>query len=82
MCLTRAQALQAAFRETTSPFYLAPGTTGPASPDIEESKHSEDVRAAAMREGREVLTRRGFDPDSFWEQPVVWGEQDSFQYVL
>jgi hypothetical protein len=34
-----------------------------------------------MREGREVLTQRGFDPDSFWEQPVVWGELDSFQYV-
>jgi hypothetical protein len=39
------------------------------------------VRAEAIREGKELLTKRGFDPDSFWEQPVVWGELDSFQCV-
>lgn len=24
----------------------------------------------------------GFDELSFWEQPVMWGDQDMFQYVF
>ncbi|OCH96302.1 Thioesterase/thiol ester dehydrase-isomerase [Obba rivulosa] len=27
------------------------------------------------------LLRGGYDPDSFWEQPVVWGDHDAFQHV-
>ena len=25
---------------------------------------------------------RGFDPSSFWEQPIVWGDHDAFQCVI
>lgn len=30
-------------------------------------------------EGRVKLSELGFDPESFWEQQVVWGDHDSFQ---
>lgn len=31
--------------------------------------------------GRRHALRHKFDPLSFWEQPVVWGDLDSFQHV-
>ena len=30
-------------------------------------------------EGRAKLAELGYDPDSFWEQQIVWGDHDSFQ---
>ncbi|EMD39096.1 hypothetical protein CERSUDRAFT_112789 [Gelatoporia subvermispora B] len=30
---------------------------------------------------REHMIKGGFDPDSFWEQKVVWGDHDAFQHV-
>lgn len=39
------------------------------------------MQAKAAREGREKLIAMGYDPASFWEQQVVWGDHDSFQYV-
>ncbi|EJD07482.1 Thioesterase/thiol ester dehydrase-isomerase [Fomitiporia mediterranea MF3/22] len=35
----------------------------------------------ADKEGREKLLEQGFDPESFFEQKVVWGDMDSFQHV-
>jgi hypothetical protein len=35
----------------------------------------------ASTEARELLTEMGYDPTSFWEQPIVWGDHDSFQCV-
>ncbi|KAI0741803.1 HotDog domain-containing protein, partial [Daedaleopsis nitida] len=63
------------FRDPTSPFHLPPGTQGPDSPD----SPPEDLSPA--EEGRARLQELGYDPDSFWEQPVVWGDHDSFQHV-
>ncbi|KAG5652809.1 hypothetical protein H0H81_003578 [Sphagnurus paluster] len=73
-------ALQAAFRDPSSPYYIPPGTTGPSSPD------PEPVEAAAtelnpLEEAKQKLTEAGFDPASFWEQRIVWGDQDPFQCV-
>jgi len=28
---------------------------------------------------KEELKNEGFDPLSFWEQHIVWGDQDAFQ---
>ncbi|TFK78370.1 Thioesterase/thiol ester dehydrase-isomerase [Polyporus arcularius HHB13444] len=63
------------FRDPTSPFHLPPGTVGPDSPD----PPAEDLSPAD--EGRAKLLELGYDPDSFWEQPIVWGDHDSFQHV-
>ena len=34
---------------------------------------------AALADAEETLHDRGCDPASFWEQRIVWGDQDSFQ---
>ncbi|KAG5640806.1 hypothetical protein DXG03_006960 [Asterophora parasitica] len=67
------QALQAAFRDPSSPFHIPPGTNGPASPDEEVID--------PLEEAHRKLAEAGFDPASFWEQRIVWGDQDSFQHV-
>ncbi|EIW59770.1 Thioesterase/thiol ester dehydrase-isomerase [Trametes versicolor FP-101664 SS1] len=69
------RALMDRFKDPTSPFHLPPGTQGPDSPD----PLPEEVSPAD--EGRATLAALGYDPDSFWEQPVVWGDHDSFQHV-
>ncbi|KAK2467338.1 hypothetical protein APHAL10511_000573 [Amanita phalloides] len=70
--------LQAAFRDPNSPFYIPPGSTGPASPDdtIETNAQNSESRKA-----HSMFLREGFDPHSFWEQKIAWGDQDSFQHV-
>ncbi|KAL5513109.1 hypothetical protein ACEPAH_3507 [Sanghuangporus vaninii] len=89
--------LQAAFRDKSSPFYLEPGTQGPASPGegfvIPEQVYtlhgSREFHADAAavdyersaEQGRKKLTDSGFDPESFYEQRVVWGDQDPFRHV-
>ena len=70
------KALLEKFRDPTSPFHLPPGTQGPESPDPPQEELS------SAEEGHAKLIELGFDPDSFWEQPVVWGDHDSFQYVF
>jgi len=90
-----------AFRDPSSPFHLAPGTVGPASPDppseaellhtLAQSEIAPSVTERAIEkaieavdsaeEGRKKLLEMGFDPGSFWEQPVVWGDHDAFQHV-
>ena len=35
----------------------------------------------AAEEARRELMKLGYDPTSFWEQPIVWGDHDSFQCV-
>ncbi|KAG6829726.1 hypothetical protein H0H92_003685 [Tricholoma furcatifolium] len=71
-------ALQAAFKDPSSPFYLPPGTQGPASPDppceVEEP-------VDPLKEATQTMIDAGFDPSSFWEQRIVWGDQDAFQHV-
>ncbi|KAJ3717767.1 HotDog domain-containing protein [Lentinula raphanica] len=78
------QALQAAFRDPTSPLYLAPGTKGPASPDEHEETKSSDslpVFNELIQQARTKLVQAGFHHTTIWEQPVAWGDQDSFQHV-
>ncbi|OBZ73730.1 hypothetical protein A0H81_06230 [Grifola frondosa] len=70
--------LREAFRDSSSPFHIAPGTQGPESPDP-PAEHLHTVSPAA--EARAKLTELGYDPESFWEQQVVWGDHDSFQHV-
>ena len=74
MC--HAQSLQEKFRDPTSPYHIPPGTQGPESPD----PPMEDTESLSpAEEGRTKLLELGFNPDSFWEQQVVWGDHDSFQ---
>ncbi|KDQ26457.1 hypothetical protein PLEOSDRAFT_1113077 [Pleurotus ostreatus PC15] len=81
-------ALQAAFRDPSSPFHIAPGTQGPASPDEPPSSAQYSTSTTSAKHevspaeaGRRLLTDHGHDPESFWEQTVQWGEHDSFQHV-
>ncbi|CCM02657.1 uncharacterized protein FIBRA_04761 [Fibroporia radiculosa] len=67
--------LQDAFRDPSSPFHIPPGSQGPASPDPPV-----DVLDPA-EEARETLIALGYDPTSFWEQRIVWGDHDAFQHV-
>ncbi|TFY56840.1 hypothetical protein EVJ58_g7392 [Rhodofomes roseus] len=32
-------------------------------------------------EARAQLSEMGYDPSSFWEQKIVWGDHDAFQHV-
>ena len=68
--------LQKKFRDPSSPYHIAPGTQGPDSPDppAEEPPSPDE-------EGRTKLLELGYDPESFWEQKVVWGDHDAFQWV-
>lgn len=79
------QDLRAAFRDPNSPFYIPPGTTGPASPDEipEPSTLSTPNNASdELENAHHKLLKNGFDPTSFWEQRIAWGDQDPFQYVF
>ncbi|KAI0050981.1 hypothetical protein FA95DRAFT_1555024 [Auriscalpium vulgare] len=71
------RSLQAAFRDPTSPYHIPPGSQGPASPDDEP----EAVGPTVAEIAREKLTEKGYDPTSFWEQHIVWGDHDAFQHV-
>lgn len=82
------QELQAAFKDPSSPFHLPPGTKGPDSPDspptdhINISAHSPEALEqvpASLADAEQKLIKAGLDPESFWEQRIVWGDQDSFQ---
>lgn len=75
------QDLQNSFRDPSSPFYLAPGTQGPDSPDAPAEVVPANEHSAAA-EAKRKLTELGYDPTCFWEQKIVWGDHDSFQYVL
>ena len=76
------QSLQDAFRDPSSPYHIAPGTQGPAHPEdhnnLSDYGEIEEQRLIA-EEGRRKLLELGYDPTSFWEQQIVWGDHDSFQ---
>lgn len=89
------ESLRAAFKNPSSPFYIPPGETGPASPD-EPPKSSESIHPAkqgsepveqsmSMEEAagaaREALVSMGYDANSFWEQSITWGHHDAFRHV-
>jgi len=42
------------------------------------TEHASYESAAA--EAKQELGRMGYDPTTFYEQRVVWGDHDSFQY--
>ncbi|KAJ3795146.1 hypothetical protein GGU11DRAFT_793248 [Lentinula aff. detonsa] len=85
------KALQAAFRDPSSPMYLAPGTKGPASPGEYESPPQSTESPSVLsdvpsldqilEQGRTKLVQAGFHHPTIWEQPIAWGDQDSFQHV-
>lgn len=82
MNLRALEDLRAKFRDPSSPFYLAPGEKGPESPDPVPSSVTEQTnREAAAAEARQEFCRMGYDPATFYEQKVVWGDHDSFQCV-
>ncbi|KAL4244538.1 hypothetical protein ABKN59_010370 [Abortiporus biennis] len=74
------KSLQAAFKDPASPFHIPPGQSGPAHPQ-DHGVTEADLNAEVAREAKEKLLSLGYDPASFWEQPVVWGDHDSFQHV-
>jgi hypothetical protein len=80
--LSRFKDLRNKFKDPSSPFYLAPGEKGPESPDPVPSLVTEQAnRDSAAAEAKRELCRMGYDPVTFYEQRVVWGDHDSFQCV-
>lgn len=72
------QALQDAFRDPSSPYHLPPGSQGPSHPE-DHGLTEKELHEDAAAEARSKLLELGYDPASFWEQIVVWGDHDSFQ---
>ena len=68
------QGLLDKFKDPHSPYHIPPGTQGPESPD--------DPPPPIAAHSRARLVGMGYDPTSFWEQPIVWGDHDAFQRVL
>ncbi|KAI0034471.1 hypothetical protein K488DRAFT_45408, partial [Vararia minispora EC-137] len=61
------------FNNPHSPYHIPPGTQGPEAPD--------DPPPPIAAHSRAKLAGMGYDPTSFWEQPIVWGDHDAFQHV-
>jgi len=81
-----------AFRDPSSPFHLREGETGPASPDELPKSTTQSYTFSTvptsyapvetdLAEAREYALSEGYDPDSFFEQKIVWGDMDSFRHV-
>ncbi|KAG2123477.1 Thioesterase/thiol ester dehydrase-isomerase [Suillus clintonianus] len=83
------KSLQDAFRDPSSPFYIALGQTGPERPDappsLPDSTPSQSSHSTALgspaENARAKLISMGYDAGSFWEQSIVWGHHDSFRHV-
>ncbi|THU85493.1 Thioesterase/thiol ester dehydrase-isomerase [Dendrothele bispora CBS 962.96] len=77
--------LQDAFRDPSSPYYLAPGEQGPASPDekpvSESPQESINDFDALLEKGKKEMSRAGFHIPFIWQQVVEWGDHDAFQHV-
>ncbi|KAG1747932.1 Thioesterase/thiol ester dehydrase-isomerase [Suillus paluster] len=88
------KSLQDAFRDPSSPFHIAPGDTGPESPDAPpslsqvphpappppQSSHPTAIGSLAAN-ARAKLISMGYDEGSLWEQSIVWGHHDAFRHV-
>jgi len=79
--LSTISALQAAFRVPISPFHTTPGSQAPDDSLQLQTSSSESLIVDALEQAREKLRIAGFDPNSFWEQHIVWGDHDAFQHV-
>jgi hypothetical protein len=78
------QALQQSFRDPSSPYYLAPGQTGPAEPDgwLENTHHAGgETTPTAVEEAAAYMTKHGYDPLTLWDQRICWGDHDSFRFL-
>ncbi|KZT00600.1 uncharacterized protein LAESUDRAFT_764507 [Laetiporus sulphureus 93-53] len=75
------RSLQDAFRDPSSPFHLPPGTQGPASPDPPAEFLHTEAQETRAEQARTKMLELGYDPSSFWEQRIVWGDHDAFQSV-
>jgi hypothetical protein len=68
------QAYQAALRR------LLGSPTSPITGTSVLPRFVHSDQASAQHTAQETMTAQGYDPASFWEQSVVWGDQDPFQY--
>jgi len=111
--------LQEAFKNPDSPYHIAPGEKGPASPDelvpaqgdappsstldshmdwqhdmakpshrmqrmLENSTEGTsafDDRKPDRKAAEKYALDNGYDPTSFWEQKICWGDLDSFRHL-
>ncbi|KAG9003900.1 hypothetical protein FRB94_002817 [Tulasnella sp. JGI-2019a] len=82
-------ALRNKFKDPSSPFYLAPGETGPSDAEFPFPADDAALKAAAFQKERvshrqkaeQHALSHGFDPLSFWEQKICWGDLDSFRHL-
>ncbi|KAG8979735.1 hypothetical protein FRB90_007985 [Tulasnella sp. 427] len=87
---TSTAALQDAFRDPTSPFYLAPGEVGPSDAEMwpngppgfdDAPGRPGTLEVVLARQADKHAREAGYDPLSFWEQKIVWGDLDSFRHL-
>ncbi|KAG0691960.1 hypothetical protein DFH29DRAFT_883340 [Suillus ampliporus] len=85
------KSLQDAFREPSSPFYIAPGQTrlefsGGSPPSLSQVPHPTrplhqpsypTAISSPAENARAKLISMGYDAGSLWEQIIVWGHQDA-----
>jgi len=86
-------ALQNAFKDPSSPFYLAPGQVGPsddtfplfdtadAALKASAFEQAVDLTHSHRSRAEQYASSHGFDPLSFWEQNICWGDLDSFRHL-
>ncbi|OAX37106.1 hypothetical protein K503DRAFT_801505 [Rhizopogon vinicolor AM-OR11-026] len=88
------KSLRDAFQDPTSPFHIAPGQTGPESPDApppsqasststttQPDESNRTAGSSPAENARAKLISMGYDAGSFWEQSIVWGHHDAFRHV-
>ncbi|KAJ3511717.1 hypothetical protein NLJ89_g3935 [Agrocybe chaxingu] len=76
--------LYAAFKDSSSPFHTLgpdPSNTLSMRANLTTLAQEPSTGIEALGEAKEALLRKGLDPQSFWEQRIVWGDQDPFQHV-
>ncbi|CAA7262064.1 unnamed protein product [Cyclocybe aegerita] len=79
-------ALYPAFKDPPPSFRLLHRTLGPGASNAPPIRANLTTLARepptvneALEEAKEALLQRGLDSQSFWEQRIVWGDQDPFQ---
>ncbi len=73
------------FRDPSTPYYIAPGTRGPASEDDHQSSSSSSSSTskhdASLTLADQHARQHGYDVGTRILVPVAWGEQDMFRHV-
>ncbi|KAH6915713.1 HotDog domain-containing protein [Coprinopsis sp. MPI-PUGE-AT-0042] len=68
-------------RSATRPFAVASRANSTSTAPLKAWNQSSEEYKTLLENAKSKFLRAGFDPDSFLEQRIVWGDQDAFQHV-